>query len=218
MWRTCRKSIFCLGLSVALLAGILTSSALALVKMDSESVELAIKYGMQNRRLGYMALLGPNWIEGENGALLNIYTPFMMLAQRASKLSTAVDNPQPEDIKDARKRLYKFVKFYLDPLSKPEVKFAVSFFGDTPEVGKRYSSARIEGFGRGRALTLKPSKQILDPAADPAGTPSKPAFMAVNSYYFPLSELVTLNDFQLILEDKETGSTLSFNVKADKIY
>lgn len=60
-------------------------SAQALIKMDAEGINLALKYGMQNSGMGLYSILGGNWIEGPGGALLNIYTPFMMLATEAAR-------------------------------------------------------------------------------------------------------------------------------------
>lgn len=206
-------SVGLLSLVVSLSTGL---PALALVKMDTHGINAALVYGMRNQRATLSNLLGPNWIEGENGSLLNVYSPFMMIATKAAKAGLS-KNPTPSDLSKARKRFGKEVAYYGDPKNKVQVKFSISFYGSTPTFAKDYS-AKIVGFGRGREFDLKPSKQSLDIQADPvSGGQSGAAYEAINAYYFKLSELEDLQEFTLRLESPN-GPPLEFSMKNERLY
>jgi hypothetical protein len=135
--------------------------------MSTKAVNAALVYGMKNQKIGISNLLGANWVENADGALLNVYTPFMMIATKASRAKLS-QNPSPSDLERARKHFARDVAYYSDANNRHMVKFAVSFYGDSPTFAKYYS-ARIVGIGRGQNYTLKPEKQILDQIADPLG-------------------------------------------------
>jgi hypothetical protein len=145
----------------------------AVIDMSTKAVNAALVYGMKNQKLGISNLLGANWVENADGALLNVYTPFMMLATKASRAKLP-QNPAPSDLDRARKHFARDVAFYSDPNNRIMVKFSVSFYGDSPSFAKYYS-ARIEGIGRGQNYTLKPEKQLLDQVADPLGIETPPS-------------------------------------------
>jgi hypothetical protein len=165
-------------LAVALFFGICFSvspPAFALLDMNTKSINAALVYGMKNQKIGLSNLLGANWVENADGALLNVYSPFMMLATKASKAHLAL-LPAPSDLAKARKRFARDIAFYSDSRNRIMVKFSVSFYGDSPSFAKQYS-ARIVGVGRGRHFDLKPEKQLLDQIADEMGVelPASPA-------------------------------------------
>ncbi len=208
-----------------------TSPGYALIKMDREGIALALKYGMQNSGLGLYNLLGPNWIEGAEGALLNIYTPFMMLASKSARGGYPT-SPAAEDIKSARKRYHRVIRTIRDIRNPVLVKFSVSMYGDSPDFAYR-RVAYIEGIGRGKRFKLKPAKSIRQRTAmEIPGTDIKP-YEAINAYYFDFKTLQNMDEFKLIIEDprriktknidengkaqKET-SRLTFNVLKNKIY
>jgi len=194
-----------------LLLTISTTPAAALVKMDSKAVDAALVYGMQHQKLSLSALLGPNWVESADGSLLNIYSPFMMLAAKASKAKLS-SNPTKSDLQKARKRFGRDVAFYSDTKNRLQVKFAVNFYGDSPAFAKSYS-AKIVGFGRGKEFEIKPIRQYLDQVADPAGN----LFEGTNSYYFNMNDLADLQEFQLILESPNSPP-VSFRLNNEKLY
>lgn len=205
-------------MALSLLTGVLISgnAAFALMKMDSHAVDAALVYGMQNQKMGLADLLGPNWIEGENGALLNVYSPFMMLATKAARAGLS-KNPSKSDLEKARNRFGREVAFYSDTKNKVQVKFAVSFYGDRPEFAQGYK-AKIVGFGRGKEFELKPAKQILDQKADPVqGGQSGAAYEAINSYYFNFSDLENLQEFKLVVEGP-SGPPLEFRMNNERLY
>jgi hypothetical protein len=203
---------------LSLLAGLLmvNHAAFALMKMDSHAVDAALVYGMRNQKLGLADLLGPNWIEGENGALLNVYSPFMMIATKAAKAGLP-KNPSKSDLEKARKRFGKEVAFYSDTKNRLHVKFAISFYGDTPTFAQGYR-AKIVGFGRGKEFALTPDKQILDQKADPVeGGQSGAAYEAINSYYFNFADLENLQEFKLVVESPN-GPPLEFRMNNERLY
>lgn len=207
-------------LSGLLLGGLIALSlanpALALIKMDSQTVDAALVYGMKNQSLGLSTLLGPNWVEGDNGALLNIYSPFMMIATKAAKAGFS-SNPAKSDLEQARKRFRREVAFYSDTKNRFKVKFAINFYGDRPEFAKNYE-AKIVGFGRGKEFEIKPAKSTKDEIADAVtGGQSGSAYVAINSYYFNFADLENLSEFTLMLESP-SGPPLKFNLKNDRLY
>ncbi len=201
-------------LTLSLLFAVAPASAM--YKMETKTINAALVYGMRNQKLGLAALLGPNWVEGDNGALLNIYSPFMVLATKSARGGFPL-KPSKSDLEEARKKYAKWVAHYSDPKNKPEVKFAINFYGKSPTFAKTYS-ARIVGFGRGKEFTVKPSKQHLDEIADPVvNGQSHGQFEAINSYYFRFPDIEDLQEFRLILESPN-GETLVFRLNNEKLY
>lgn len=191
--------------------------AQAMVGMNHETVDKALIYGMQKRKQSLSALLGSNWVEGPDGALLNVYTPFMMLAAQASKLKLST-NPTDEDLKKARDRLRREVSFYRDPKNKQHtrVKFSVSFLGATPLFHKTYK-ARIVGFGRGKEHDVKAYKTVYDDESRQVATAGTGAYEAINSYFFRLLDVEDLQEFQLILESP-SGPPVVFRLNGAHLY
>lgn len=205
-----------LAVLVAIPAALLVSSqsAMALEKIGSqESINRAILYGLKNQDYGLYTLLGPNWIEGPDGALLNIYSPFMLLASQITHENMAY-NTSKEHLKEARERLGRILRYMTDPHEPQEVKFSVSFFGNRPEFADQ-TKARIVGFGRGREVSLEPSRKILDEVADPVPG-EEGLYSAINAWYFKFEDLESLNQYRLILT-RPDGSELAFDINNERI-
>jgi len=200
--------------ALALAVAALTSPAGALTKMTPETIDEAFKYGLEHKGMGYVHLLGPNWIEGPAGALLNVYTPFMMIASKTYK-SEFKANPSKETMVAIRKKFGREVAYYRDTRNRPLVKFAVSMTGDSPDFATHYT-ARIEGFGRGKVFSLKPKKDVRDKIADPVNVGGKTLYEAVNGYYFPLNEIEHLDEYKLILTSP-SAETLVFNIRNSRL-
>ena len=195
----------------------LTGSGWAWVPINPpQSVNAALVYGMKGSRLNLSILLGDNWIEGENGALLNVYSPFMMLATKAAKAGLST-KPSKSDLDEARKRFGRDVAYYSDTKNRFQVKFLVSFYGKTPDFAKTYS-AHIVGSGRGKEFNLKPVKQRLDQIADAMNNGlSAGGYEAINAYYFNFSDLQEMEEFKLQL-DSPSGPPLEFRMKSARLY
>jgi hypothetical protein len=183
----------------------------AIIRLDSKSIDAALVYGMKHQKLGLSTLLGPNWVEGTDGALLNVYSPFMMVASKAAKAKFPM-NPSKSDLKKAREKFGKEVAFYSDPKNRQQVKFSVSFYGNSLEFAKEYH-ARIVGFGRGKEFDIKPHKEILDQKADPAGN----LYEGINAYYFNMADIEDLQEFRLVLESPK-GNPVTFRLRNEKLY
>lgn len=194
------------------------SPALALKKLSNAiSVNEALRYGMVKQGSGYLGLLGSNWREGSDGTLLNVYTPFMMLAAKVAN-SAYPTEPTSEDLKKARKKNAGLVAKLTDPKRPPWIKYSVSFYGEHEGFAKDIH-ARLEGFGRGKQYTVKPDKVQYDQIADAVGTPGEAnAYEAVNAYYFDFDDVEPLEDYRLILESTATGRTWEFKIHNDEIY
>jgi hypothetical protein len=213
----CRKNYRRL-LSVFILPGALMSqtTSFAWLPMDHKTIDAALVYGMKNRGLGLSALLGANWVEGPEGSLLNIYSPFMIIASKVSKTDLP-HNPSATDLKEARKRLRREVAFYGDPKNRINVKFAVSLYGSHAAFAQGYH-AKIVGDGRGKQFEFLPVKAYPDKLADLVSEGSaNTLYQGVNAYYFRLKDLELLEQFTLILTNTE-GHQLSFRLKSEQLY
>ncbi|MBX2860242.1 MAG: hypothetical protein KTR14_03340 [Vampirovibrio sp.] len=188
----------------------------ALVRMDKESIDMAIKYGLKNQGMGYSSLLGPNWQEGTDGALLNIYTPFMRLAAAAARIG-GPEKPSPQELKDLKKKrgIYLITRDFNNDKVIPKVKYSVSLYGDAPGFAKKYR-ARIQGIGRGKTFNLRPLKSNKPIKAD-AVEGEKDLYDAVLSFYFPFKTIEHLSEYQLILEHDEKEPVV-FRIRNNKIY
>lgn len=200
---------------IILVFSVMAPTANALVKIDKQSIDLALKYGIQNQGMGYQTLLGNNWIEGPEGMLLNVYTPFMMLASKGYQSGLPAD-PTTEDLKKAKGQCGSLIRYLTDPLNRIDAKFAVSMYGDDPAFAGDYK-AIIEGVGRGREFRLKPVRQFLQKVATKDAEASVRPYEAINSYYFNFADLQMLDDYRLILR-RSDGTESVFHIRNDKIY
>lgn len=132
------KNIIIALLSVALVTGILCEKASALINLDDDSVKIAIKYGLDNKYSSAKELLGPNWIEGQEGLLITIFSPFIQLATKAK--SQNVPGSSDEDIVLVKRRLGRQLN---QIKTRQQVRFIVQLVGDSPKFAKEYS-AKIE--------------------------------------------------------------------------
>jgi hypothetical protein len=204
------KHFFILGMLVC------AQPAQALIRMDTESITMALKYGMANQNKGLAGVLGSNWMEGPDGALLNIYTPFMLLATKVSKAGYPTE-PTEEDLNRARKEFRRDVVGLTDAQEKQRVKFALSFFGDD-ETFAVNTTARLEGVAEGRTIVLKPVRELRQPSLT-----VKPSqlytgkYEAINSYYFLLEDLMKFESFDIVFTPK-TGEPIRFHVSNQQIY
>ena len=189
----------------------------AMVRMTKEGIYQSLRYGMQNSGLGLYNLLGPNWIEGADGALLNIYTPFMLLASKASRGGFPND-PTADDLKAAKRRYARTIRNFNSIQDKQLVKFSVSMYGDTPNFAYK-SIAHIEGIGRGKRFDIQPEKSIRQKyAKEVPGAEYKP-YEAINAYYFKFEQLDNMDDFKLIIEnvDNPKAAPIMFRIMGGKI-
>jgi hypothetical protein len=205
---------FVFGVLFLFLSGSITPG-FSLIRIDKESIDLALRYGMTNQGLGLRNLLGENWIEGSDGVLLNIYTPFMMLASKAYH-GNFPEEPSDADVKKARNRYARLISTLSDPHYKNQVKFSVSLYGDTPEFAGEYR-ARIEGFGRGRNFAIKPDRELRQKVATQDPEAKVKPYEAINAYYFDFNNIVNLEDYQFIIESPG-NPPITFRIRNDRIH
>ncbi len=199
-----------------MLAGILSLTAApaaqAFVKVDSmHRVYLAIKYGLKHQDYGIIDLLGPNWIEGPEGTLLNVYSPFMLIAQQASQKGFPSDTSN-ENVKKVRQTMQRLTARLLDTKEIQEIKFSVSVLGSTENFASSVV-ARIEGFGRGREIKVDPVRKFLDKKTDLVGSGR---YEAINTYYFRFEDLEYMEELSLILDTPDGEIRIPMNGK--KLY
>jgi hypothetical protein len=208
---TCFSRFF---ITIAIMLGCLPAKSL--VRMDNQSIDLALKYGMQNQNMGFSTLLGPNWIEGPKGMLVNVYSPFMLIAARAAQ-SGLPEAPTDKDIAMARNKLGKYIRDFRDPQIRHKIKFSVSFYGDTPDFGSK-TSVYIEGFGRGKSFKLTPVKEIRDLKANLVNPQvASQKYEAYNAYYFDFDAIAVLEEYTLVVE-QPGQSPVEFRIQNNVIY
>lgn len=207
VFKACLASVLMIALALAAAQPV---QAIAKLR-DAEAVNVAIKYGIQNKDGGIASVLGPNWIEGEDGSLLNIYTPFMLIATMASK--KGVEGTSKKEVDGVRKRLARVLGQLMDQRTPQQVKFSVAMYGDQPDFGTRYKAV-IEGEGRGKTVRLNPVRAIPDKIANQNEDGN--LFEAINAYYFNYNDLENLETFRLILKSPD-GEKI-FAVDNRKIY
>lgn len=191
----------------------------AMERMTKEGIDHAIRYGMARGRFGMSDVLGPNWFEKPDGTLLNIYTPFMLLAAKVAR-GRHPANPTAEELKKARSRYHRTIRTIRNERDPYDVKFVLSIFGDNSKFHRRLS-AHIEGIGRGHKFWLAPSKRIIEPYAQPVNGDRKTAteFAAVNAYYFDIRKVENMDELDLIIEDKanKDSEPIVFHVDMNKV-
>jgi hypothetical protein len=208
----CRLCVFTVLLALCVQLG---ATSHALIKMDDKSIKLALTYGMKNQRMGYKSLLGPNWLESTDGTLLNIYTPFMMLAAKSSRGGFSPE-PTEKDVEDAKKKYARLIQHMKDPKETLDVKFSVALYGEEPDFAGR-CKVKLMGFGRGKEVKLLPSREILQRTATRMEGVSENPYEAINAYYFKMNDIEPLDEYQFILT-RANGTSVTFTVKNSLIY
>lgn len=194
----CRSILFSL-VSTICLSGLISvfQPACALMPLSDRSINEAVQYGLENQETGLSTFLGSNWKEGQDGALLNIYTPFIEIARFAAKRQGS-PNPSPEKIAEVRHEIRKDIDYIWQ---HPTVKFMVSLYGDNPSFAKNLY-AMIEGVGRGRTYRLYPAVSIPQYlATQEKGVDIKP-YAAINAYHFKFEDIEQLDEYELKLYGK----------------
>lgn len=189
--------------------------AFALVDITTETVNQAIEYGINNAELGLANLLGDNWIEGPDGMLINVYSPFMVIAAKVAKGGYAIP-AKAQDIKAARARYNRTIRDFVDENKPDLVKFSVSLYGDTPEFAGK-ASAWIEGIGRGKEFRLKPTKQLRDKIANPSRQGLGNSYEAINAYYFNIKDLLNMDKFRFYIQPDPVSEPIVINIVTNNI-
>lgn len=211
-----------LGFFLTLTTLALPQQAHALVYMDAKGINEAVRYGMERGRYGISELLGPNWKEHADGTLLNIYSPFMLIATQVSKKGYPA-NPTEKEVAKARKQNARVIRSVTNIRYPQEVKFVLSLYGNNDKF-TRTIGCKLEGIGHGKTFSLTPSRRIIDRFASPLDEDENgnaTQYEGVNAYYFPMKTLLHLDEYDITFYDYAEGSTMepiTFHINNRQIY
>lgn len=129
------KKVIILTMLILCGLGFCINKANALINIDDESVKIAIKYGLDNKYSTTKELLGPNWIEGEDGVIITIFSPFIQLATKAK--SQNVPGSSDEDIVLVKRRLGRQLN---EIKTRQEIRVIVQLIGNNADFCKKYEA------------------------------------------------------------------------------
>ena len=186
--------------TLLLVIGLLcNTSAQALQSLTDGGITRAVIYGLENQQTTLKPFLGNNWVEGKDGALLNVYTPFIEIARSIVQHKAGPTTPTAEDVIAARKKCIEDIHYIYH---HPTVKFMISLFGSDINFAKNYYAV-LEGVGRGRNVRLLPAKSFRQAVAHKEeGQKFKP-YTAINAYYFKFEDIAQLDSYTLRLYGKD---------------
>lgn len=197
----------------ALIASLTVSfPAMAWIQLSDESINQAIRYGMENQNEGLSTFLGGNWREGADGTLLNIYTPFIEIARSATHRNLP-SNPTEDEIVDARKKMVEDISYIYQ---HQQAKFSVALYGNSPGFAKEYF-ARLEGVGKGRSIVLYPDITRPQYAAEKEPDAKLNPYSAINTYVFKFADVAPLENMTLYLYGKGVPE-ITFKMRAKDIW
>lgn len=190
---------------------VVTQPAFAIKRLTNTMINDAIHYGLVNREMGLNFFLSRNWIEGPNGALLNVYTPYMEIARSVVHRKLDSTETTPENVLKVRKKCIEDVHYIYHHQT---VKFNISLYGDSLKFAKGYF-ARIEGVGKGRKITLRPIKSVTNMATKEEGAKFKP-YSAILNFHYKFEDIAQLDNFKLILWGKDLP-TIEFPINTKEL-
>ena len=97
------------------------SPACAIQSLTDGGINRSVIYGLENQQVGLKGFLGANWIEGKDGALLNIYTPFIEIARSVVQHKAGPSTPTPEDVVAARKKCIEDIHYIYHQIGRAHV-------------------------------------------------------------------------------------------------
>ncbi len=191
------QSLFVSVLTTLFILMIGCTPAFSIVKLSNQTINDAVQYGMTNRSEDLQSFLDGNWIDGPDGALLNIYTPYIEIARSAAH-HKSLGRPTPENIDKMRGYIDDDIDYIWH---HPIVKFLVSLYGDDPSFAKQYFAV-IEGVGDGRSFKIYPENSIQQYLAHKEADVTIHPYTAINAYHFNFDDIAPLDEFVLKLYGK----------------
>jgi hypothetical protein len=189
----------------------------ALVPADPQNFTHAVKYGLSYSGGKIRKVLGTNWVEGAGGALLNVYSPYMVVAVKAFKLKGIGYPPSEKELKEAKAKCGREISYFQDPNNVLEIKMAVFLQGETATWPKGLMF-RLKGDGNGRSYELKPRRTAVPKAATESAI-RKGIYEAIVSGYFRYSDVEKLEgDYRLVIERADGTEWVSFKLNNDWLY
>ena len=208
------------------------NSANALIKLDPDSIKISIKYGLDNKYSTSKSLLGPNWMEGDDGIIINIFSPFIQLATKAK--SQNVPGASEEDIMLVKKRLGRQLK---EIETRNDIRIIVQLVGDKEDCCKNYEAyieevieedenpdkekKKTKGFwifkfNKDRKPTkITPDREVRQDKAEMDRYNPYHPYYGTNSYNFNFNRVNKLDKFVFILKgpkDKKVIFPIEKNV------
>jgi len=188
----------------------------ALIKIDDDSIDLAIKYGLKMKGQETRDILGNNWISDSEGRVLTVYSPFIQLVTK-SNAQASTGNPD-EDIKNVKNNLSNEIKKISN---KNEVRFIVDLYGDTPDFAKNCTSFIIDeneyNSNSKEKNFIKPKKQTAQKIADKDNYDPKHPFSAINLYTYKFDTVSKLKEYYLVIVSSD-GKETKFKVNNSQIF
>lgn len=207
-----RKRLLNSFLAATLIAIMTAPPSFALIKLTDQTILDAIRYGLKNQDMGLSFFLGPNWREGKDGFLLNIYTPYIEIARSAVTHKAGPVDPTDVELNKARKTIVEDASYIY---THPTVKFLCSMYGQDAAFAKGYY-ADIEGVGRGRKIHLLPTKSIRQGIAKKDDGATFQRFSAINTYHFKYDDIAPLDEIIFRLYGKGKPSVV-FKIKTKSL-
>ena len=189
----------------------------AIVNMaQGENVDLAIRYGVKMQDSGVQALLRGQWREGPDGVLLNVYTPFMVLASKAARSNTP-DNPSMAALRKTKKKFQRTITDMRDPHYPPLVKFAVALYGNSLNFGQSVA-AEVHAINQNEPRVVKLYKKSRPrEATQPEPKRNPDLFETVNAYYYKADDLAKFEAFEFIIT-QPNKPPVKFTFKTAEMY
>ncbi|MFH0702626.1 MAG: hypothetical protein V2B14_03700 [bacterium] len=190
----------------------------ALIKIDDESVNLAIKYSIKMKGMPTRDILGSNWLSDETGRILNIYSPFIQIIMKSTNQGTS-GNPE-EDIKNIKKILNNSInKIKI----KNEIRFIIAIYGDKEDFAQKYNAYIIEAdkyyspdkFSKNK---IKPKKINTQKIAERDGFHPAHPFSAVNCYVFKFDDILKLKSYYFVLTSENNEEILKYKINNNEIF
>ena len=190
------------------------ASSYAIIKIDDNSVDLAIKYGLKMKGNSVDYIMGPNWINDGNGRILNVYSPFIQLVMK-SQNQGSTDNMQ-EDIKNIKIRLEKDITKIK---TKNEIRFIVSIYGDKEDFAQKYKAFIVDAnlISDSIKSQIKPKKINNQKIAERDQFDPKHPYSAINCYTFKFNDLANLKDYYFVIVS-DNGDQVKYKINNAEIF
>jgi len=190
-------------------------SSFALIKIDDNSIDLAIRYYLKTQGSSSEYDLGSNWKNDGKGRILNIYSPFIQIVMKST--NKGVTGNLEEDVKNIKTRLSNEITKIK---TKNEVRFIVALYGDNSGFAQKYKASIVEAEyidpSKIKKALLPKSANIQKVAEKDSFDPSHP-FSAVNCYIYKFDDIFKLKNFVFILSS-ENGEEIKYKINSKEIY
>ena len=188
-----------------------SSPSFSLIQPDDNSVDLAIKYGIKTKGNSTTYILGTNWVQDNTGAILNIYSPFIQIAVKSGNQN--ITGNIDEDVKIIKEKLKNTISAIK---TKNEVRFILSFCGDSPYFSQKYKAYIID-INTSNKAKIKPKKTSQQKEADKDGFNPEHPYSAVNCYIFKFDDISKLKEYYFIVAS-EDGKEIKYKLNNSEIF